>query len=63
MKNINMSIHSVKTITIKPPTVKESTWSESGEHRWQCIVIGCESGEDIEITVHSDNPIEVIENG
>ena len=59
-KDVNMSIHNVKAITITPPTVRESTWSDSGEHRWQCIIIRCENGDEIEITAHSDNPIEVL---
>ena len=60
MQNVNMNIHDVRAITIEPPTVRESTWKDSGEHHWQNIIIRCDSGEDIEITVHSDNPIEVL---
>jgi len=64
MQNMNMNIHKVTSITIEPPTVREATWNGSGELRWQNIIIRCENGEGIEITVHSDNPIEVgLENG
>ena len=64
MQNMNMNIHKVTSITIEPPTVRECSWNDSGELRWQNIIIRCDSGEDIEITVHSDNPIEVgLKNG
>jgi hypothetical protein len=59
MQNVNMNIHDVKSITVTSPTVKECSWADSGEHRWHHIVIKCESGDDIKITVHSNNPIDV----
>ena len=59
MQNVNMNIHNVTAITIEPQTVRKCSWKDSGEHHWQNIIIRCDSGEDIEITVHSDNPIDV----